>query len=307
MSAIILHTMKIKEFFNFMNERHTIFQKRADGKPWPWTKDKILQTYKFTNVFRELDTGTVWLRKNIREPYKNDPELYFNIAAYRRYNYWPAAEVIGYIHDYSPKAMYNIIRRIRDYHDGGGQVFTGAHMLNCAAGVDKITHVFEMVLPEVWEHRRELEPKQGDTLESSFNKLMTVKGYGPFISYEVITDLRHTRYLENATDIMTWANPGPGAMRGIQRMMGLEISNEYGHKAPPDVRAQYPNREGYIDTIRYLLSVAQEFGFKWYPILEMRDIEHSLCEWDKYERTRTGEGRPRSKFNPIEKGIKKQV
>jgi len=28
----------------------------------------------------------------------------------------------------------------------------------------------------------------------------------------------------------------------------------------------------------------------------MRDIEHSLCEFDKYERVRNGEGVPRGKY-----------
>ena len=31
-------------------------------------------------------------------------------------------------------------------------------------------------------------------------------------------------------------------------------------------------------------------------MLEMRDIEHSLCEFDKYERVRLGQGAPRSKY-----------
>ncbi len=35
-----------------------------------------------------------------------------------------------------------------------------------------------------------------------------------------------------------------------------------------------------------------------YPRLELRDIEHSLCEFDKYERVRLGEGRPRSMYKP---------
>ena len=29
----------------------------------------------------------------------------------------------------------------------------------------------------------------------------------------------------------------------------------------------------------------------------MRTIEHSLCEWDKYERVRLGQGTPRSKYD----------
>ena len=31
--------------------------------------------------------------------------------------------------------------------------------------------------------------------------------------------------------------------------------------------------------------------------VDMRTIEHSLCEWDKYERVRLGQGTPRSRYN----------
>ena len=31
--------------------------------------------------------------------------------------------------------------------------------------------------------------------------------------------------------------------------------------------------------------------------VDMRCIEHSLCEWDKYERVRLGQGKPRSKYH----------
>ena len=30
--------------------------------------------------------------------------------------------------------------------------------------------------------------------------------------------------------------------------------------------------------------------------VEMRDVEHTLCEFDKYERVRNGEGRPRGVY-----------
>ena len=33
--------------------------------------------------------------------------------------------------------------------------------------------------------------------------------------------------------------------------------------------------------------------------VDMRTIEHSLCEWDKYERVRLGQGKPRSLFKPL--------
>ena len=36
-----------------------------------------------------------------------------------------------------------------------------------------------------------------------------------------------------------------------------------------------------------------------YPYWELREIEHCLCEFDKYERIRLGQGRPRTKFNGL--------
>jgi hypothetical protein len=81
---------------------------------------------------------------------------------------------------------------------------------------------------------------------------------------------------------MTWANMGPGAQRGLRRL-GLPCKNQ---------------ADG-VESMRYLLAVSQPlYGPKGHhvPPLEMRDIEHSLCEFDKYCRVKFGEGEPRSKF-----------
>ena len=50
----------------------------------------------------------------------------------------------------------------------------------------------------------------------------------------------------------------------------------------------YPTEQNMQDHLRYLAY--------WIDGLEMRDIEHCLCEYDKYERVRLGEGRPRAKY-----------
>jgi hypothetical protein len=36
---------------------------------------------------------------------------------------------------------------------------------------------------------------------------------------------------------------------------------------------------------------------KDWPKLEMRDVEHTLCEFDKYERVKAGEGQMRAKYD----------
>jgi len=48
----------------------------------------------------------------------------------------------------------------------------------------------------------------------------TISRVGDFMAYEVVTDLRHTRYLNKAPDINTWAVAGPGAIRGLHRLHG---------------------------------------------------------------------------------------
>jgi hypothetical protein len=103
----------------------------------------------------------------------------------------------------------------------------------------------------------------------------------------VITDLRHTYLGWGAKDIDTWANAGPGAMRGLNRIWDRPLA--YRPKKQPwiyeMIQLLKKSRERFKDNI--------EYGMR---NMELRDIEHSLCEFDKYERVKLGQGRPRSKY-----------
>ena len=102
----------------------------------------------------------------------------------------------------------------------------------------------------------------------------------------VVCDARYTRYGRNVPwlqDARTWAHAGPGAKRGLNRLRGFPA------KAPMrDAEA--------LVWMRLLLTKSIGPRWDWRPTLEMREIEHSLCEFDKYERTRLGEGRPRATY-----------
>jgi phosphoenolpyruvate carboxylase len=80
---------------------------------------------------------------------------------------------------------------------------------------------------------------------------------------------------------MTWANPGPGAKRGLNRVFGREVSES--------LTSFQANEE-----MQNLLRICKEALYHEDPMfadLEMRDIEHSLCETDKYLRAKV-DGRP---------------
>ena len=127
------------------------------------------------------------------------------------------------------------------------------------------------------------------------------------MSYELGTDLRHTVYLNDAKDIMTWANAGPGAMRGLNRIFKRPLdykSKKHDWNAEMQLLLEkvsetdfrnYLTQSFAYDGSRFAKLYPNEFILH-FPKLEMRDIEHSLCEFDKYERVRSGQGKPRGRY-----------
>lgn len=303
-----------RPLYDFMRKRHDIYlaRKQMPSRPETWTKDPILRTYKFTNVYRELDRVTVWVRKHIREPYAEHPYLWFMLCIARQINHtdtllelknsqytWP------YNGQWDWRRSMQLLRK-RARH--GQQVYTGAYILNAngkghpkltekeVAAFDKPLMTCKLVLGDVWDDRElvaeELTPARDwqPSMRKTVELLCNYHGWGGFLAYEVACDLRYTRYLQNAPDITTWAHAGPGAKRGLARLLGYGIDKRaYGMKS--DV------------SLGHMRDLLDKIDDKWptgpdWPKLEMREIEHSLCEFDKYERVRTGQGRPRSKFTP---------
>ena len=64
--SLSVYEPHLKLFFETMYERQMIWKKRfLNKKERPWTKNKILQVSKFTNVYRDLDRNSQWQIKNI--------------------------------------------------------------------------------------------------------------------------------------------------------------------------------------------------------------------------------------------------
>ena len=270
---------KINDYFNFINERHAIYINKVSGANFPWTEDKILQEYSFCNVFRELDKVTIWLREKWREPFADHPNLPFAMAMARQINWPPTLEEIGFPITWDPERIKNIMF---DRQKRKQKVYTGAYMLTGTLGGPKVVQTIDKILTPLYNNQPTLYPR---SLERTWREYLPYKGFAKFISYEVVTDLRHTKHLQNADDIMTWANPGPGAKRGLNRINGNDLNTA--------IHVKRAN-EQMMDLLDHSVETLEPFV----PALEMRDIEHCLCEFDKYERTRLGEGRPRAKYRP---------
>ena len=180
---------QLDRFYSYINERHAIYIRRQAGvKPF-WTEDKILQTYSFCNVFRELDTVTIWIRENWKEPYADHPNLPFAMAVARQINWPETLQEIGFPEDWNPDRVKNIMQ---DRMDRGEKVYTGAYMLTGTLGGTKVEQTIDKILTPLYENQPEIHP---DSLQKTWSEYLPYAGFSGFMAYEVVTDLRHTKYL----------------------------------------------------------------------------------------------------------------
>lgn len=302
-------TEAVESFFGWIKERHNIYLSRAAGNPAPWTSDPILQKYKFTNPFRENDRVTVWMRKNWTNLEDTRPytEIFFNVCLFRMIGTTDFAEAHGWVRDTPPigdwRPQYTkdlIQHRI----DNKLRTFTGAYIItNQGLKLPKSEVVVDHFLTPLWRDRQkimnQMQRFEDRGLKHAHKLLSQYKGWGGggFMAYEVVTDLSYTPVLSHPYDRKLWANAGPGAMRGLNRI--------HDRKLTKGMRQEQANEE-----MRHLLGFAPTYlSDSHVPLddVDMRTIEHSLCEWDKYERVRLGQGEPRSLFRPSEQAVVGEV
>ena len=271
-------------YFYWIHERETIrLNKEVERNPQPWTDDPILQKFKFCQVFREEDSTTRWFKRHIRNPWRDDPEVLMATVIFRWFNFIETGRTLIrhnlHIEWDRKKAIEEITKQ--------DKWVTGAYIVKTPNRMDKVTGVAECI-SHMWSDREKLVERILTTksLKKSWEILRDYPYMGPFMAYEVITDLRHTYLLQDAEDILTWANAGPGAMRGLNRLAGRDLDF---------CRRTHP----WNDEMRNLWEISRE---RLNPNLidlnrfEMREIEGGLCEFDKYSRILNEEGRTRSVY-----------
>ena len=260
---------------NWINERERIRIRKEAGEVKPWTHDPIFQQYRFCNIRREDDIVTRWIKDNWR-CYAAAPNLWFAMCLSRQIN-WPATLAeIGFPHHWDAARVLAIMR---NRAARGDKVYGNAYMLrgNVQAGGDK--PLYTVTNMDVL-FRAGDKPLPEDTLENYHLRLMRHPGWGSFMAGQAVADLKHTACLAGAKDWWDWAAWGPGSNRGLNRYFGRDIK----HVA---------KQEHFLEELKLVkLAVTPHISVK----LCSQDWNNVMCEWDKYERARLGEGRPKNNY-----------
>jgi len=282
----------VDELREFMLERHRIWQKRQAGEPAPWTTDPVLGKYRFTNIFRQLDKGTLALNAMLQPErilWEHGTNPFFqrdrgcvivaNIIWYRSFNRFEHATDVGFC--YTWEEVMEKLWDLKEKQDK--RIFTSAHMTTGRAGEDKLTTYAELV-EEAYNQSYEIYNLCCETrsIEQVFYRLQDLPTVGRFIAYEMACDLRFQPFMSPVNDSLTWANMGPGAKRGMRRL-GMEADTQ---------DEGLISMQALFEQLRPTFEHFEPLGFPF----ELREVEHSLCEFDKYCRATRGEGRPRQNY-----------
>jgi hypothetical protein len=281
----------IERFFrDYCCERYQILLNRRRGQQKPWTPNPIFQEWSFTNVKRSDDRTTIELRRIYAEHSAAPPEQQLlNPGIYRYFGTAEFARAVGWQETFNPEHLKNIVeeRQAKKL-----RVYTGAYMIHANPGDRRPKHIqiIKDFLAPFWSARKDLCRLATEGSWQKFvRRLQQVKGFGGtgFMAKEVTLDtFLTTLWPEPPRDLNTWTAIGPGARRGVARILGWRVQTD----VPEGVCLQ---------VIKQIYALRRKYWPAHFPDLELHDIQFCLCEWDKFERVRLGEGKPKRRYSGL--------
>lgn len=241
------------------------------GEPKPWSDDRIFQTVYFTNVYRENDKVTKWIRERFTVE-EFGPNLEMAMVAARIFNHPPSLQF--FMDRLNPLDPDNLLADLRYLQEDKKQIWGGAYLITTHG--QKMTKIDYCV--RLLQEADEKLPitKIGDypLCESYHRTIMGIDGMGSFLAAQVVADLKNTprHPLYYAEDKDTFSAPGPGSLRGLTWFHGIQVTpSNY------DV----------------MIRAAAEY-LEWNG--DMQDLQNCFCEFDKYCRVSKGTGRSKRKY-----------
>lgn len=187
-------------YWKFAAKRQEVFYNRLSGQKSPWTDDKIIYKYKFTNVYRASDRVSQYLIRNViysGECYTPEDQC-FRILFFKLFNKietWKYMEnALGEIayssYNYE---RYNelLLKRIK----ANERIYSAAYIMpsgKSCFGFEKkhqnnlklLEHMMESGLPQ--------QIARAKSLEELYNTLLSYPTLGAFLAFQFAIDINYS-------------------------------------------------------------------------------------------------------------------
>lgn len=327
-----LNWESVYHFKTFVIDRYRI-HKRKDIKQLsaPWTKNPILQEFRFTNVRREHDRQTQYLIHNISNNLTMTLEdKTVNTFMFRAWNNWATLKDLGFPYPASMLYLPELKDKLRPrfhklqeddidrlwysnaYNQGGTKQAWRSLYKDLQTEVDIPLRPFHV---GVWLGKQKIYKKlmEATDQQEAFEIIKSVRGFADFLAYQVFVDLTYIKEFPFSENEFVIA--GPGCKKGLDYIfkdtdgMTYEecifwLRNKINkNKGGSYSLFNHPKLEAWCEKhnkhwIEYnpdkLFSDLETYDRK----MNVMSIENCMCELSKYIRAVDGTGRPKNKYKP---------
>lgn len=300
----VLDPKSLRYLYAFIRRRYAVHLKKDVLKESkPWTKDQVIQNYRFTNVRREHDKETRWLIDNIS---KNTDLRYadriLNTILFRCYNKHETMELIGAPFRIDSEWNPEHYRSVFEAHEviSKTPLFTGVFYTTGMRNAlrkeygeeDSAVAVLKMIKSCYEDGFVDMVISAKDQQEV-FDVLKSLPGIGDFLAYQMFVDLTYMdRFLFSENEFVV---AGPGCRNGLKHLF-----------KDPDGMTFEECLFWLRDNIDRLF--VEVLGKDWNPkrifwdlpledrYMNVMSLENCFCELSKYIRAKEGTGKPKSRY-----------
>lgn len=288
-------------YWKFAFLRQEAFFNRLSYTQGPWSDDKIISEYKFTNAYRASDRVSQYLIKNVI--YSNSwsvRDTIFRILLFKFFNKietWQLLEAaVGEIsiNNFSVAKYSDVLQKAMDRKQ---RIYSAAYIIPSGPKHEyfgKRKHEFHLMLLHKLITGSFIEQLiQSISMEEAYQRILGVESLGKFLAYQFVTDLNYSDYFTFSEQ--EFVVPGPGALDGIKKCF-ISLGD---YSLPDVIRYMMDNQERFFNHF--------ELSFKnlWGRPLQLIDCQNLFCEVDKYSRIAhpdvsgiSGRTRIKQKFKP---------
>jgi hypothetical protein len=266
-------------YWRFAAERQNIFFKRFNGEAFPWSKDSILNQYKFTNVYRAADRVSQYLIKDVI--YKGDQspdEIFFRLILFKIFNRistWEfLQEELGEL-SWKKYSFKKYDKLLLELLNNKVSIYSAAYIMASGRSTFGFERKHQNHLKLVEKMIKEEVPyrlQECKKMDSAYNLLLSYPTIGEFLSYQYVTDINYsplTRFSE-----MSFVKAGPGAKDGIAKCF-----KDFGDYSFEDIiKMMADNQEVEFERL------GLDFNTLWGRKLQLIDCQNIFCEVGKYAR-----------------------
>jgi hypothetical protein len=266
-------------------EREEIRRRREAGRPWPWTDDPILRDNRFCNVSRRFDKMTVVLKEHLERRATGYRDALISIVVFRAFNRLSTWGALSGLASAASWDRREALRRLRTMAARGEKLCSGVWMTAGTKGAPAYESQLEAA-HHAWLNTKATQPPS--SLSTAYAFFTALPMVGPFVGNEMVMDLAYlTPHLDSAPDRETYIRLGPGAVRGLRRLRRVEVPSGLAQPKATD--------EDWEEFWRLCASLKKKPPCR--EALSIHDVEHVLCEADKYCRGMEG-GHLKNRYRP---------